>query len=104
MKRSAVALLLISSLAGAAEVSGAPANPASTPHDRLVKLAEDMTYAVTLYQPLRATELGLPGHDGELDVPDEAGRRARIERLRAWKQQLASITRGGPAHLTGRCR
>jgi hypothetical protein len=43
---------------------------------------------------------GLPGHDGELDMPGEAQRAAHIERLRSWQQQLATLSAGMTAATT----
>src|SRR5712675_2097353 len=63
-------------------------------HEGLTRLAQDMVYTNARMYPLQATALGLPGHDGELDNPGEAQRAAQIERLKAWQQQLATLSAG----------
>jgi uncharacterized protein (DUF885 family) len=60
-------------------------------------LAEDFTYTRAKFEPLKATELGLSDFDGQLEVPSEASRNARVARLKTWKAQLSSITQSaGP--------
>ena len=69
---------------------------ACTSHTRL---AQDMVY--TTAKMYRCGPLpGLPGHDGELDMPGEAQRAAHIERLRSWQQQLATLSAGMTAATT----
>src|SRR5258708_37144285 len=63
-------------------------------HECLTRVAQDMVYTTAKMYPLRATFLGLPGHDGELDTPGESQRAAQIERLKSWQQQLAILSGG----------
>ncbi len=98
MKRAtALASALLSSIAFAGEPRFAPFDATPSIHDRLTKLAEEFTYTRAKFEPLKATELGLTDFDGQLDMPSEASRNARISRLKAWKAQLNSITQSaGP--------
>ncbi|MBS0386945.1 MAG: DUF885 family protein [Proteobacteria bacterium] len=70
------------------------ARAADSVHERLVALARDMTFTTAAAYPMLATALGIPGHDGELDVPGEAARAAHLARLQGWQQQLRGITAG----------
>jgi hypothetical protein len=63
-----------------------------TAHQRLVSLAQDMTYTSADLYPLQATALGIAGHDAELENPSEAYRAGFIERLKQWQQRLREIT------------
>jgi len=52
--------------------------------------------------PTQATQLGIPGHDGELNTPSEANRSAYIARLQQWRRrvdELAPADRGDLALL-----
>src|SRR5258708_33570561 len=69
-------------------------NAAESLHEGLTRVAQDMVYTTAKMYPLRATFLGLPGHDGELDTPGESQRAAQIERLKSWQQQLAILSGG----------
>jgi uncharacterized protein (DUF885 family) len=60
-------------------------------HERLTLLARDLVYTSARLYPLDATELGIPGYDGELDAPSEANRAAYLAKLRAWQQRLRDI-------------
>ena len=60
-------------------------------HDKLVSLANDMTFTTAAALPMMATALGISGHDAELDVPSEAARAERVARLQQWQQQLRDI-------------
>jgi hypothetical protein len=95
MKPIGTALFLLAMAAGAA----APVAAETPTHDRLTGLARDFIQASAEYDPLRATDLGLPGYDGRLEIADEASRSARIERLKAWKRQLAGITEDAGAGI-----
>jgi len=89
-------LLFLAALLAAAQ---RPALAQATVHDRLTKLAEDITYTTARLYPLTATELGLPGHDGELEAPSEAARSAYLARLRGWRAQLQAIAPASNATL-----
>ena len=78
------ALLLIPALSAAAETS----------HERLVSLAQDYVYTSARIRPTLATELGLPGHDGELEMRSEAWRAADVTRVQQWLARLDAITAG----------
>lgn len=68
------------------------ADPAT--HDKLEALARDMVYTLARLQPMQATRLGIPGHDGELESPGEAQRADIVKRLLAWQAELGTITAG----------
>jgi uncharacterized protein (DUF885 family) len=63
-------------------------------HDQLTALAQDMVQTGARENPMRATFLGIAGHDGELTLPTEARRAASIVRLNAWIGQLDAIKAG----------
>jgi hypothetical protein len=64
------------------------------PHPDLVRVAEDMTYTSARLYPMRATALGIVGHDGELETPSEALRADYLARLRQWKSRVDAIAAG----------
>jgi len=64
----------------------------TTAHERLVSLAEDMTYTSAGLYPMQATALGIAGHDAELEYPSESFRAAFIDRLKQWQQRLHEIS------------
>ncbi len=64
---------------------------AAAVHDQLTDLAKDIVYTSAAMFPAQATQLGIPGHDGELEKPSEQLRAAYIEKLRAWQRRLAQI-------------
>jgi len=80
-------------VAGAlAAVSGSvQAATVASLHDQLTALAKDVTYTTATLFPTQATTLGIPGHDGELDMPSEANRNAYIARLQQWQKQLEQL-------------
>ena len=78
------ALLLTSTLSATAETS----------HEQLVNLAQDYVYTSARVHPTLATELGIPGHDGELETRSEAWRAADVTRLQQWLARLDAITAG----------
>ena len=84
-----VALFISAALPMLAAAPAAAAPPSV--HERLTALAQDITYTTARLFPLTATELGIPGHDGDLDVPSEAARSAFVARLRAWRERLHAI-------------
>ncbi len=69
-------------------------------HDRLTKLAQDMTYTTARLYPMEATDLGIPGHDADLETPSEAERAAYTALLRQWQAQLRAIAPPGDATLS----
>jgi uncharacterized protein (DUF885 family) len=73
---------------------GATATLQSTAHAELVQLAEDLTYTSARLLPMRATSLGIAGHDGELESPSEAARADYIKRLHGWQSRLDAIAAG----------
>src|SRR6202042_862241 len=72
----------------------AAAGPPPTTHQALVSLAQDMVYTTAKLYPTQATALGIPGHDGELDVPSEEARAAYLTRLKKWKSQVDASAAG----------
>ena len=76
------ALLLTSPLAATAETS----------HEQLVNLAQDYVYTSARVHPTLATELGIPGHDGELEIRSEAWRAEDVNRHQQWLARLDAIT------------
>jgi uncharacterized protein (DUF885 family) len=88
--RKPLSTLLVCALLGA--LPGASAYAADSVHEQLVALAKDLTFRSAEALPMLATALGIPGHDADLDVPDEAARAARLARLEQWQQQLHDIT------------
>jgi uncharacterized protein (DUF885 family) len=61
-------------------------------HERLVSLAQDVTYTSADQYPMQATALGIAGHDAELEIPSEAYRAGFVDRLKQWQQRLREIT------------
>lgn len=88
--RIQIVCLLVASLL--AHVAAAQTQHA--PHPDLVRIAEDMTYTTAKLYPMEATELGIPGHDGELGSPSESARADYVNRLRQWKSRLDAIAAG----------
>jgi uncharacterized protein (DUF885 family) len=78
------ALLLTSALPATAETS----------HEQLVNLAQDYVYTSARVHPTLATQLGIPGHDGELEMRSEAWRAADVSRHQQWLARLDAITAG----------
>ena len=71
---------------------------APTTHDQLTSFAQDMVQGDARANPMTATTLGLPGMDGDLVIPTEATRAARIAQLKAWSARLEAIRRAaGPS-------
>jgi uncharacterized protein (DUF885 family) len=94
---AALALAIFLSAMAAGESRSAPRETGSSTHQQLTQLAEDFIYTSARFAPLKATELGLPGFDGQLDLPSEASRKASVARLKAWRARLDSIVRSaGP--------
>src|SRR5690242_9300512 len=73
-----------------------PAQAADTTlHAKLTDLARDMVYTSAAMFPTQATQLGIPGHDGELNTPSEESRNAYIAKLQQWHQQLDELVPAG---------
>jgi uncharacterized protein (DUF885 family) len=87
-----IALLLITSIV--------PARAAQTAHDRMVGLAQEITYASARLHPMLATALGIPGYDGDLETPSEAARAAEVMRLQKWQERLHRITSSPGSRLS----
>ncbi len=62
---------------------------------RLQSLARDMTFGWAKTHPLVATELGIAGEDGELDMPSEAATATDLATIRRWQAELAAIPLDG---------
>ena len=93
--------LKISGLAlwiGCLASAGALAAPST--HDRLTKVAEDMIHVNAMAHPIEATSLGLPGSDGDLEIPSEAARAATIVQLKNWAAQVDAIRRDAGASIS----
>src|SRR5512142_2897122 len=84
MGSRAFGLMVLAGLWGTAQA-------ATTLHAQLTALAKDITYTMAGLFLAQATELGIPGHDGELDTPSEANRAAYIASLQQWQQQLDQL-------------
>jgi uncharacterized protein (DUF885 family) len=80
-------LLLPLAFAG---LSGA-LHAAAAVHDQLTALARDVTYTSAALFPTQATQLGIPGHDAELETPSETNRAAYIGKLQQWQKQLEQL-------------
>jgi uncharacterized protein (DUF885 family) len=83
-------LLMLAGVFGAAQAA-----PPPSVHDQLTALARDITYTTAALFPTQATQLGIAGHDADLDTPSEANRAAYIARLQQWQKQLERL--GPPA-------
>ncbi len=60
-------------------------------HDKLTRLAEQMTYELVALDPIEGTYLGLSEHDGDLVDPTEKLRAQRISLLKGWNRELEAI-------------
>ena len=85
-------------LIGCLVSAGAFAAPST--HDRLSTLAEDMVHTTARLHPMTATSLGLPGTDGDLEVPSEAERAASIARLKGWAARVDAIRHDAGAGIS----
>ncbi|MBV8171657.1 MAG: DUF885 family protein [Candidatus Eremiobacteraeota bacterium] len=75
--------------------SVATANAADAPYGQLQSLAHDMTYRWAQLHPLIATELGIRGLDGQLDMPSEANEQRDLNLIHDWQTRLAAIPVSG---------
>ena len=81
-------------------LASAAAQAATSTHDRLTLLSQDVVRTEARLHPMQATILGLPGIDGDLEVPSEAARATSIARLKGWAMQLETIRREGGAGIS----
>jgi uncharacterized protein (DUF885 family) len=72
-----------------------PLQAATQVHDEVTALARDITYTSAALFPTEATQLGIAGHDGDLETPSEAARNTYINKLQQWKKQLEQIAPAG---------
>lgn len=70
---------------------GATAAAADDVHEKLTSLARDVVFTSAALFPTQATQLGIPGHDGELETPSEQARSQYIDKLHAWQKRLEEI-------------
>src|SRR3954454_19498336 len=68
--------------------NGSAVAAATDVHEKLAALAHDIVYTSAALFPTQATQLGIPGHDGELETPTEQTRSQYIDRLHDWQKQL----------------
>src|SRR5262249_47258591 len=80
-------------------LSAAAAPAATDTHAKLTELARDIVYSSAALFPTQATQLGIPGHDGELETPSEENRSAYIARLQQWQKRLQEIAPPDKADL-----
>ncbi len=73
---------------------------APSTRDQLTTLAQEMVAAEARANPTFATEMGLPGHDGELAMPSEAARAADVARFKAWLARLDAVRASAGAGLS----
>jgi len=75
---------------------------AQTPpvHDGLTAIAQDLTFGEARLHPMTATQLGIPGHDGELETPSEATRVAEISILRLLKARVNTVAPPGDTSIS----
>lgn len=76
-----------------------PAAAAGVLNEKLTALAQDVVYTSAAMFPTQATQLGIPGHDGELDIPSERNRSAYLGKLQQWQKQLEEIAPAGRADI-----
>jgi hypothetical protein len=69
-------------------------------HDGLTAIAQDLTFGEARLHPMTATQLGIAGHDGELETPSEATRVAEISILRVLRARVNSIAPPGDAAIS----
>jgi len=82
------ALGLIAALVAFAIPSVCHASPA---YDAEQALAKDMTFTFARLHPMTATSLGIPGYDGALEQPSEAGRTTDMALIESWIGRLNAI-------------
>ena len=80
--------------------ASAPAPAAGEIHEQLTSLAHDIVYTEAAMFPTQATQLGIAGHDGELETPSEQNRNAYIDKLQQWQKRLELIAPAGRPDIT----
>ena len=73
---------------------------ASPAYDQMQALAKDITFATARLHPLTATQLGIPGHDGDLEQPSETMRTADIALIASWQGRLDHIVAANKNAMT----
>jgi uncharacterized protein (DUF885 family) len=71
--------------------ASAPVHAQTSAHDRLTKVAQDMTFTTARLYPMNATALGIAGYDGDLEAPSEASRAAFVSLLQRWQAQVRAL-------------
>lgn len=84
-------LHLLALVACTACVTSVGATEATSVHSQLTELAREIVYSSGALFPTQATQLGIPGHDGELETPSEENRSAYIARLQQWQKKLDEL-------------
>lgn len=64
-------------------------------HTKVTALAREITYTCAALFPTDATQLGIPGYDGQLETPSEANRNAYLAKLQQWQKQLEQLVADG---------
>lgn len=83
--------LLALSACSALAASIGTAQAASDVHEKLTELSREIVYSTAAMFPTQATQLGIPGHDGELESPSEENRNAYLAKLQQWQTQLEAM-------------
>jgi uncharacterized protein (DUF885 family) len=83
--------LLVLPVSAALALLAPESQAADGTHAKLTELARDIVYSTASLFPTQATQLGIPGHDGEFETPSEENRSAYIARLQQWQKQLEEI-------------
>jgi len=68
---------------------------AEGPYRQIQALARDMTFRWATLHPSAATQLGIAGEDGKLEVPSLAADERDLELIRGWEARLAAIPVAG---------
>jgi uncharacterized protein (DUF885 family) len=71
-----------------------PCGAATSAHDGLQQLAQEVTYTTAALFPMRATAEGIAGHDAQLGTASEAARAAYLAQLLQWQQRLTALRQG----------
>ena len=85
MRRFAAVLAVAGFFAMPAAASASPA------YSELQSLAKDMTFTTARLHPMQATQLGIAGYDGQLELPSEESRSAEIALIVSWQNRLSKI-------------
>lgn len=94
MRRLAATLVLAALFAVPSMANASPA------YAQLQSLAKDMTFTTARLHPMSATQLGIAGHDGELETPSEDARAAEIALIVSWQNRLAKIESDDKGSMT----